>query len=763
MNTTASNNTSSTVTSLFDTPAMERLHRWRRLKDKIARHGMTVGGSSVIVAVVLIFFYLLYVVFPLLLPARMEAVKQYALPVAEAGESLYIMTEERGEIGVRYTVTGQVVFFDVATGQHLQTQKITLPDGVSISSFNTADFTSNAVAFGLSNGQALVVEASFKVSFGENNARSVETALRYPMEQAPIVVDPKGHALLTIAVQVGSDANTIAAVTDDNRLVLTGVTKQKNFMTDEMTLQSVNGEIALSQTGKVEHLLIDKEQRVAYLADINGVILRINIVEKNAPVIEQSVNALEKGVTVTALAFLNGDISLLVGDSLGRITQWFPVRNEKNESILTRIRFFHEQRTPITSIDIEQRRKGFIAADSDGYVGVYYTTSERVLKIEKVSPAPIKQVALSPRGEVILAEDAKGTISVWHLDNPHPESSMYALWSKVWYESYSKPDYTWQSTSATNDFESKFSLVPLVFGTIKAAFYALLVAIPLSIFGAIYAAYFMSPAMRTVVKPTIEIMEALPTVILGFLAGLWLAPFVESNLPGVLMLLLFLPIAVLVSAYVWHILPKSFTERVPDGWQAGILIPVILFVGWVAFALSHPIEALLFAGDMPHWLTQHGIDFDQRNALVVGIAMGLAVIPNIFSIAEDAIFSVPKHLTSGSLALGATPWQTLIRVVILTASPGIFSAIMIGVGRAVGETMIVLMATGNTPVIDFSIFQGLRTLSANIAVELPESEVNSTHYRVLFLAALFLFLVTFFFNTIAEVIRHRLRKKYSSL
>ncbi|HEX2140047.1 MAG TPA: ABC transporter permease subunit, partial [Woeseiaceae bacterium] len=130
---------------------------------------------------------------------------------------------------------------------------------------------------------------------------------------------------------------------------------------------------------------------------------------------------------------------------------------------------------------------------------------------------------------------------------------------------------------------------------------------------------------------------------------------------------------------------------------------------------------------------------------------------------EDAVFGVPKHLSYGSLALGATPWQTLVRVVLPTASPGMFSAVMIGFGRAVGETMIVLMATGNTPVMDWNIFEGMRTLSANIAVEMPESEVGSSHYRVLFLAALVLFLFTFLFNTAAEIIRQRLRRKYSTL
>jgi len=176
------------------------------------------------------------------------------------------------------------------------------------------------------------------------------------------------------------------------------------------------------------------------------------------------------------------------------------------------------------------------------------------------------------------------------------------------------------------------------------------------------------------------------------------------------------------------------------------------------------VEVLLFAGDMRSWLSHEvGIPFDQRNALVVGIAMAVAVIPMVFSIAEDAIFSVPKHLTYGSLALGATTWQTLVGVVLPTASPGIFSALMIGLGRAVGETMIVLMATGNTPIMEANIFEGMRTLAANIAVEIGETEVGGTHFRVLFLAALVLFTFTFVVNTVAEIVRQRLRNKYGSV
>lgn len=352
----------------------------------------------------------------------------------------------------------------------------------------------------------------------------------------------------------------------------------------------------------------------------------------------------------------------------------------------------------------------------------------------------------------------------WRVDNEHPEVSIKSLWQKVWYESYPKPDYIWQSSSASSDFEPKYSLIPLVFGTLKAAFYAMLVAMPLALMGAIYTAYFMSPKMRQAVKPTIELMGALPTVILGFLAGLWLAPLIEKHLAGLFSLFMFIPLAVMLFAYAWQHLPKNISQKIPEGWEAALLAPVIILSGWFAFVVSVPLEIFLFDGTLRDWFSRElGIGYDQRNALVVGIAMGFAVIPTIFTIAEDAIFSVPKHLTVGSLALGATTWQTLVKVVLLTASPGIFSAVMIGLGRAIGETMIVLMATGNTPVMDLSVFQGLRTLAANIAVEMPESEVDSTHYRVLFLAALVLFLFTFVFNTLAEIIRQRLREKYSSL
>jgi phosphate transport system permease protein len=219
----------------------------------------------------------------------------------------------------------------------------------------------------------------------------------------------------------------------------------------------------------------------------------------------------------------------------------------------------------------------------------------------------------------------------------------------------------------------------------------------------------------------------------------------------------------LVVGYLWSRFPQRIRDAVPEGWEAVILILPIVLTVWGCVAIIPHTEVWFFDGSMRQWFTDSGINYDQRNALVVGIVMGFAVIPSIFSIAEDAVFSVPRHLTQGSLALGATRWQTVVGVVLPTASPGIFSAVMMGFGRAVGETMIVLMATGNSPVVNFNIFEGMRTLPANIAVELPETAVASTHFRVLFLAALVLLAFTFIVNTLAEVVRQRLRMRYSNL
>jgi phosphate transport system permease protein len=743
-------------------PTNERYQDWRLLKDAIVRHAVVIGGLGVIVAIVLIFFYLLYVVVPLFASAKITDIAQYSVPEPSAGATLLLEGEEQNEAGVRFTDSGKLVFFEMAGGKPLSVQSLKLPNGTAVSSFGQGSPVSQGYSvYGLTNGQAVVLKVNFKQSYVDNK-RTITPSVDYPLGELPITIAPDGSPVEQVAITADNETTVVAAKTG-GKIRLIAISREQSLFSEETALQRTETVLDLPAE-KIDRLLLDKEGRNLYLIANDGLLRLYDISEKASPVLQHQINLLEPGQKITAAAFLNGDLSLLVGDSSGRVSQWTTVRNENNRPELKKLRSFKVADRDIIAIEVEQRRKGFLAMDSQGLVDICHSTSERELVKQQISKAQPVAVMLSPRANRLLIETGDGKMQSWHVDNEHPEVSLKSLWQKVWYESYSKPEYTWQSSSANNDFEPKYSLVPLVFGTLKAAFYAMLFAMPLALMGAIYTAYFMAPPMRQLVKPAIELMGALPTVIVGFLAGLWLAPAVEKNLAAIFLTLLSLPLTVFTFSYCWQFLPEKYQQRFREGWDAAILVPVIVLMSVLTFLLGPPLESWLFDGSLRDWLgKEFGIGYDQRNALIVGIAMGFAVIPSIFSIAEDAIFSVPKHLTVGSLALGATPWQTLTRVVLLTASPGIFSAVMIGLGRAIGETMIVLMATGNTPVMDFSIFQGLRTLAANVAVEMPESEVDGTHYRVLFLAALVLFVFTFVFNTLAEVIRQRLREKYSSL
>jgi phosphate transport system permease protein len=745
---------------LPDDAARQRLYRKRRFMDGFSRYIVGIGGISVIVSLALIFVYLFSEVGPMMMSAHSEKVAEY--PVPGEGRTIALSMERFRSVGFRLGDDGDAVFFRPATGEVLKRHRLPIPDGVEVTSDGAGEPRTRLYAIGLSNGEAIFVRDSYRDTFPDGRLVVVPD-LEYPFGNEPVAVDPQGRAIKAIGIQQGMRGIMVGAVTEDNRLLLVSYQARTNFMTGETELVPSAHELP-RPTYSVTEILVSITLQEMIIGDTAGNLHYYDISRPAQARLMQSRPVFDApGISVTALNWLLGAVSVIVGGSDGSVSQWFLVRDDDNVRHLTRIREFQSHPAPVTRIMPEYARKGFVTADRAGNIALHFSTSHRSLLMEKVSGHPIIEASIAPRNNGLFVTDEAGRLHYYKLDNEHPQYSFSALWSKVWYEGSARPDYVWQSSSATDEFEPKFSLVPLTVGTLKAAFYAMLFAMPLAIMGAIYSAYFMSPRMRGMTKPTIEIMEALPTVILGFLAGLWFAPFLERHLPAVFSILILMPVAFLVTAFVWSRLSTGIRAFVGQGWEAALLIPVVLFIGWLCVTASPYLELWFFSGDMRQWLTDIGITYDQRNAMVVGVAMGFAVIPTIYSIAEDAVFNVPKHLTQGSLALGATTWQTVTRVVLLTASPGIFSAVMIGMGRAVGETMIVLMATGNSPVVNFNIFEGMRTLSANIAVEMPEAEFGGTHYRILFLSALVLFILTFAFNTIAEVVRQRLRRKYASI
>ena len=254
----------------------------------------------------------------------------------------------------------------------------------------------------------------------------------------------------------------------------------------------------------------------------------------------------------------------------------------------------------------------------------------------------------------------------------------YLLWPHRWSD-YPEPQYIWQPVSPV----PKFNLVPLLVGSLKATLVALLFSLPLALGAALYVSQLGPPRFREALKPAIEMLSGVPSVVLGFFALLVMAT----------------------------------------------------------------------------WL-QKVCGYDSRlNALVAGLAMGFAIIPIVFSLAEDALTGVPRSLTQAALALGASRWQAAWQVALPAALPGVCAAVMLGFGRAIGETMVVLMASGNASILSWSVFDSTRTLTATIAAEMAEVARGGVHYRVLFLLGTLLLVITLLANLAGGVIVRRLKRR----
>jgi phosphate transport system permease protein len=733
----------------------DSFHVWRSRIDQIASKIIGLGGLVVIAAVLIILFYLVYVVSPLFLPASASRTSLEGGADWLKAPTVFLALEEQQQVAFRITQQGQAQFFNLEGLQLIESTDIR-PGGQNVAMVADDMGHTGLVAVAYEDGKVSLIRSDYSTDF----SAGVELRKIIPKLEVPYGGDlrdlmPEGG----ITGLVLSDTDTelmLAAAGSGGRVRLDRNTRKENFLSGETNLESSVKDLKVDF--EIAAINISNDHRWLYLGDESG---QVHFFDTSTLSVAQVVRVSDKAIT--SMNMLLGGFSLLAGDAGGTITQLFPVRDGDNQYSLEIIRRFEGHQSAISQIIPEQRRKGFMTVDTEGNLSIFHSTAGQMVLSDKLPGLP-SALALAPRASGLLVLYSDGRADFVDIDNEHPEVSFASLWSKVWYENYAQPEYVWQSSASSNEFEPKFSLTPLAFGTLKAALYAMLFALPLALMGAAYTAYFMSPALRRMVKPTIEIMAALPTVILGFLAGLWFAPFLEENLAGVMSLMLVVPAGLLLFAWFWTRAAWRVKDFVKEGWEPILLLPVLVILGIVSIEFVGPLQDIFFDGDLRTWLSREaGISYDQRNAVVVGCAMGFAVIPTIFSIAEDAIYGVPKSLSDGSLALGATPWQTLVRVTLPTASPGMFSAVMIGLGRAVGETMIVLMATGNTPIMDWNLFEGMRTLAANIAVEMPESAMNSSHYRILFLAALVLFMFTFVVNTGAELIRQRLREKYSSL
>jgi phosphate transport system permease protein len=727
----------------------------RILVDRWASRLVVLGGIVIIASILAILFVILAEVWPLFRPPTAERVGQgVAAAVPAPGEALGV--DEYREIAYTLTSDGVLQFVPLRVGGAYPPVAVPGLEGATVTT--VAETGRGRHLLGTSDGRVVPLEVKFQVEFKE------ATRVLTPQQEfgAPIALDPEGkRPLLRLTGAVTGSGPVVIGQVGPRDLVVQTVVEKKALMGASRREESRQS-LTVEAVGEVTAVRLDGRGDDLFVGTSRGELVRYDLRDKSAP--QRAEHVAAATAPITLLQFLNGDRTIVVGDRGGAVTTWQLVAPPTGGNArLTPVERFAAHAAPVVAASPSRRDKGFVTADAGGGLHLNYGTSGATLLDLRDNPG-LRGVVFAPKADGLIAVDERGRLSHWAVHSPHPEASLRALFGRVWYEGYSQPEYVWQSTGGTDDFEAKFSLTPLVYGTLKGTFYALLFAVPLALLAALYVSEFMHPSVKAYVKPAVEIMAALPSVVLGFLAGLWLAPLVERVVPGLFLLPLVEAVCILAALLLWRLLPLHVRTRLRPGTEVFLLLPVVVVGAWLAFSLGGLVEGRLLTGDYRGWLLAAlGLTYDQRNSLVVGVTMGFAVIPIIFTIAEDSLANVPQHLRAGSLALGANRWQTALRIVLPTASPGIFSAIMIGFGRAVGETMIVLMATGNTPVMDANIFSGFRALSANIAVELPEAPEGGTLFRVLFLAAFLLFCLTFVVNTVAELVRLRLRRKYRYL
>jgi len=854
--------------------------------EKTARFLIYAGGFGTIVAIVLIFGFLLSVVVPL-------------FGGAEAGPERTVAREPGGDvlaIGVdEYRTTAWTLHRDgtlrtraYRTGRPIVTTKVFDGSGLTASAHQVEpknrpeDDSRIRFVLGFRDGSlrllALRAQVETKelpdvpeelrsLGVGEQAAYEDGVLERTPKHQfrlvrlVPELEDPvpaaKG-AILHVDLSYPPSGRAIGYLSESRELVIATLAQKLNMLTGKRELVARKRVLPYSAPKGRDlpaHVALTGSTNELFLVWPDGYAIRYDSraygddggAIPDARRQAEKLKLLPDGRRVSSLGFLNGKVTLLVGDDAGRIHLWFASRPEKPTTVdgleMVRARVLAGPPSDVTAFGTTARSRMLLAGFENGEVRAYQATQGTELGALTIgSSTPVRAVAFAPKEDAILA-DAGAALHTWDFDAGYHDISLRTMFGKVHYERQAEPEHTWQS-GGTDDAEPKFGLMPLIFGTLKATLYSMLMAIPIALLAAIYTTEFMRPSARAPVKSVIEMMASLPSVVLGFLAALVVAPFVAGVLPATLSALLTVPFAFLLGARLWQLLPSQkallwggtpkfafMALMLPLGlgfaallgpvvenflyggdvrrWLGAepgsggavggwvfILLPVsflLLSVAWSLwgapwlrsrsfdwergtcarfdlgrlFALA--VASLLLALALAYLAAKSGWDpradfmgkYSPRNALIVGFAMAFAIVPIIYTLAEDALSGVPSQLREGSLGAGATPWQTAVRIIIPTAMSGIFGAIMVGLGRAVGETMIVLMAAGNTPLMEWNLFNGFRTLSANIATELPEAPRGGSLYRLLFLSALVLFAMTFVINTLAEVVRRRFRARYS--
>lgn len=722
--------------------------------DRNARRLITIAGYGIIFSILAILVYLIYQSVPLSFGADIDLDKFFEWDAGPKERTFLIGIDQYQEVAYKLNEDGRIYFYRLSDQKTIYVDSLSLKKGEKILSASKGRLDKEVIAVGTDSGRIITAEIEMEPVFEKGERTIVPSASVKEIWQAETDSANVPAHIEKLVYRQNEDLSEFWAWVNHNqelRLRIYDADDEEYYvhnLTNKIEDLQIT-QLAMSFNG--ENLIV---------GGMSGELSWLDISDFESIRLKDEWKAYNK--PISAIGYIIGSDALVIADTDGSVQVWFPIRTPANLFKFRKIHEFEPHKKAVTQIYPSPRNRNFLTIDTDGIAHLNFSTTSKTQLEFEAAQSRIQTADFSPKSNGIIVIDNQNRFGHYFLDNQHPEVTLKTLFGKVHYEGYPKPEFVWQSTGGTDEFESKLSLIPLIFGTLKGTLYAMIFSVPLAILGAIYISQFAPFRLSRKVKPTIEIMAALPSVVVGFLAGLYFSTLFEENLMLIFLFLIFLPITLVIGILIWRLVPEKRRMQMPLGWELVFAIPLVLVAFWISYMLAHPVEAVFFSGNIKQWLfNRFDLVYDTRNSFVVGFALGFAVIPIIFTVAEDSLSNVPKTLSTASLALGASRWQTVRRVVLPAASGGIFAAIMLGFGRAVGETMIVLMATGNTPIIDLSPFNGFRAMSACIAVEIPEAPVGGTLYRVLFLTALLLFVFTFIINTLSAFIGDRLRKKYA--
>jgi len=720
--------------------------------NKIAGMVISVGGYGIIIIIISILLFLIYQILPLSFRASLKSLFDIELSSGRA-EIKLAGVDQYQEIYYLLDQNGIIRFYSFSDSTFHQTNSMSLSDGEKILCVSKGSLTKEIFSVGTNLGRIITAEVQMLPDFSSGVRKIVPSFRVNDSMHVEFNTDTTLAHIEGLVYRRNDDGLQVWAWRNHRGLISLKIRDADDETHDFIVSNLLTDEILNSMS-------IDYAAEKLMIASSKHEIFWLDLTEPENIYLKDSWKASQSAIT--AMEFLIGSNTLIVGNADGQVRMFFPVRGLGNKQKYMAIHEFESHSKAVSLIRVSPRNRTFLTIDTGGGIMLNYSTTGVTDLSIKPLDHQIVAAEFSPKSNGILLIDNKDNLGYFRLKNEHPEATAGALLGKVWYEGYSRPEFVWQSTGGSDEFEPKFSLIPLIFGTLKGTLFAMLFSIPVALLAAIYVSQFSPRSLSKIVKPSVEIMAALPSVVVGFLAGLYFSPVFEKHLMSVFLFMVLLPGLLLTAIFIWRLVPEHLRVKAPAGWEILLVIPLLLLDVWMTSYFSRPLEMALFNGDLTQWLYDTmQIKYDQRNSLVVGFALGFAIIPTIFTISEDSLRNVPESLTSAALALGASRWQTVRKIVIPAAAGGIFAATMLGLGRAIGETMIVLMATGNTPILDLSPFNGFRAMSACIAVEIPEAPVGGTLYRILFLTAFLLFIFTFIINSLAALIGDRLRKKYA--